>query len=199
MTFVIDDEITGLRATRHADPIWSDATGSDFATPIQLVNFGPFGAEAGRVAQDGDALIRYVLSTNVPAQFGDAIPFLCFISGGPTELTASDRTPSTADVIEEIHEKSGLTWDQIARALAVSKRTVLLWARGSKVNSKNLESIMSLKQLIDSIPGDAEARRTALLAASSSSASRLNEWARGNSARTTRVNAPTLPPTSLMG
>lgn len=199
MTLVIDDGITGLHTTRHADLIWSDATGSDFATPIHSVGFGGFGAEVGRAAQDGDVLIRYVLSASVPAQFGDAIPFLCFVSGGSTEPATPERTASTAAVIEEIHEKSGLTWEQIARALAVSKRTVLLWARGNKVNSKNLESIMSLKQLVDSIPGDADARRTALLTSASSSASLLNGWARDNSARTTRVNAPTLPPTSLMG
>lgn len=111
-------------------------------------------------------------------------------------IAADARTP--AQIASDIHDRSGLTWEQIARALGVSKRAVLLWVRGGRVNSRNHEALQSLWQLIDVMRGDAEQHRNALLAPNESGVSPLAAWSRSR-VEGNRINAPVLNAIDLLG
>lgn len=113
--------------------------------------------------------------------------------------TADSATTSTEAVVSSLKVLSGLTWEQIARALGVSKRTVLLWAGGARVSNKNHELVLSLKNLVDSIPGDPDTRRNALLVSTPSRASALMLWVQEKASDESRVNAPVLIGHELMG
>lgn len=114
-------------------------------------------------------------------------------------FTDESATASTEVTIAAIHDLSGLTWEQIARALAVSKRTVLLWARGGRVSNKNYELVVSLKQLVDSMPGDPDTRRNTLLSSTPTHAGALTRWVQENVGGQARINAPIHAAHELMG
>lgn len=81
---------------------------------------------------------------------------------GATE--ASPMRRSTAQLITEMHEASGLTWDQIARYFGVSRRAVHLWASGGRMTASNEELLTHLVRAVQALRhleiGD---RRQALL------------------------------------
>ncbi|MGW2464207.1 hypothetical protein ACWC2M_35265 [Streptomyces sp. NPDC001761] len=80
-----------------------------------------------------------------------------------SDLSAVDPVESTdtpnvelplesAALVKTIHDESGLTWEQLSRALNVSRRSVHLWASGGRVNARHSEMIMHLAQLVRSAP-----------------------------------------------
>jgi len=73
------------------------------------------------------------------------------------------RAQSTATIVQELREKSGLTWDQIGRLLGVSRRSVHLWAAGARINARHLELLTKLHGIVDSLPAADSSRRRMLL------------------------------------
>lgn len=71
---------------------------------------------------------------------------------------------TTAQLLTETHEASGLTWDQIARYFGVSRRAVHLWASGGRMAASNEELLARLVHAVETVknlkPSD---RRQALL------------------------------------
>lgn len=51
------------------------------------------------------------------------------------------RDLGTADQIRLLHERSGLTWDQLGRLFGVSRRAVHNWASGSRLSAGNAETL----------------------------------------------------------
>lgn len=75
---------------------------------------------------------------------------------------------STASLLVEAHQASGLTWDQIARFFGVSRRAVHLWASGGRMAASNEELLAHLLRAVDSVKHlDPFDRRQALLDSSS--------------------------------
>lgn len=78
------------------------------------------------------------------------------------------RAPAVAssdELVNTVRAKSGLTWDQFARAFGVSRRSVHNWAAGEKMSAHNLELLGRFAALVGSTPGSTpEAKRSALLA-----------------------------------
>jgi len=73
-----------------------------------------------------------------------------------------DLTPSKA--IHELHFKSGLTWDQLARLFGVNRRSVHFWASGKPLATRHEEKLFHLLTLIRTIDrGSARINRTLLL------------------------------------
>jgi len=70
-----------------------------------------------------------------------------------------------ASSVSWLHDSSGLTWEQLGRALGVSRRAVHLWATGGRINSINAEHLQELVGIVRRVeaknPDDV---RTALLA-----------------------------------
>lgn len=70
---------------------------------------------------------------------------------------------STATIVRDLREKSGLTWDQLGRLLGVSRRAVHLWAAGGRINARHLELLTRLRGIVESLPAaDASQRRMLL-------------------------------------
>jgi transcriptional regulator with XRE-family HTH domain len=71
--------------------------------------------------------------------------------------------PSTAAIVQELRQKSGLTWDQLGRLVGVSRRAVHLWVAGGRVNAHHLELLTQLHQIVDRLPATSPVERRALL------------------------------------
>ncbi|WP_082958897.1 helix-turn-helix transcriptional regulator [Mycobacterium sp. E3198] len=81
---------------------------------------------------------------------------------GPA-LDAPAVPSSPQEMVRWLHEESGLTWDQLARTLGVSRRSVHAWANGQRVSGRNLERLSHVYSTIKEIDASsAEDRRHAL-------------------------------------
>lgn len=69
--------------------------------------------------------------------------------------------PSTAEKVQYVHERVGLTWDQIARMFSVSRRAALYWAAGEKLSSAKEELLGRLYSVVQNLPGQTTAERRA--------------------------------------
>lgn len=87
----------------------------------------------------------------------------------PAHFATVEMAP--AEQLVELHDASGLTWDQIARYFGVSRRAVHLWVSGGRMTASNAELLVHLARAVDGVRNlDPAARRQALL----SSANGLN-------------------------
>lgn len=67
--------------------------------------------------------------------------------------------------VHSVRAKSGLTWDEIASLIGVSRRTLHNWANGARLSSANTVRWNKLAELIDRYDrGNANATRSSLLA-----------------------------------
>ncbi len=72
------------------------------------------------------------------------------------------------NLVVELKERADITWEQLAKALGVSRRAVHHWASGGRMASANEESVMRLMQEVDQVHAaetDDGKRRRAVLAA----------------------------------
>jgi len=78
----------------------------------------------------------------------------------PTSFVASEQA-----AIHELRRRSGLTWDQIAELMRVSRRSVHLWASGKELSAKNQEHLHRVLAAVRAADrGSAGATRAALFA-----------------------------------
>lgn len=82
------------------------------------------------------------------------------------EEVAVEAEPTTqADRVRWLHERSGLTWDQLGKVFGVSRRAVHLWANGGRMNSANATTLAELATAVRALPvGGPDEVRAALLA-----------------------------------
>jgi len=57
------------------------------------------------------------------------------------------------DMLDEIKNASGLTWDQVGRTLGVSRRSVHLWLQGKTVSAANEERLHSVLYIVRLLAG----------------------------------------------
>lgn len=93
------------------------------------------------------------------------------------EMTAAEQTNSglaaidetveeTSAAIAELRRRSGLTWDQLAKLFAVTRRSVHFWASGKLMNVANAERLSRLLTVARYIDrGSAQATRAAIMTA----------------------------------
>src|SRR5437868_9911042 len=71
--------------------------------------------------------------------------------------------PRTSELVQQLHDESGLTWEQLAKLFWVSRRAVHLWASGGTMNGANLRRLTELLGFIRKLPGTTPSeRRTAI-------------------------------------
>lgn len=75
---------------------------------------------------------------------------ITFISVTEPRQSVIQQARSTAEEVVRIHHVSGLTWEQLARLLGVSRRTVHSWASGGRVAAVNLERLATVTALLES-------------------------------------------------
>lgn len=78
-------------------------------------------------------------------------------SPNPTvETSASDAAPETqigsAALVKNLHDRSGLTWDQLSKALGVSRRSLHLWASGGRMNARHIELVTEFAGIVRNAP-----------------------------------------------
>jgi len=76
----------------------------------------------------------------------------------------ANETSSANGALSELRRLSGLSWDQLARIMGVSRRALHFWASGkpmARTNEEHLQRVLAAVRSIDR--GSAAANRTALL------------------------------------
>lgn len=97
----------------------------------------------------------------------------------PQPRGAVEETLSPAASVLAVHNESGLTWDQVARLMGVSRRAIHHWAAGGSLNAGNEERLTHVLTVIRSLTGTtSRERRRELLAAREGSSSRFDELLR---------------------
>jgi DNA-binding transcriptional regulator YiaG len=71
---------------------------------------------------------------------------------------------ASAQKIKRLRSQSGLTWDEMARLFGVTRRSVHNWATGTRMNSRNMETLERVSAVIEEHElGNALATRAALM------------------------------------
>lgn len=75
-----------------------------------------------------------------------------------------EGSSGTAATLKDVRERTGLTWDQIARLFGVSRRAVHLWAAGGRMTATNEETLVGLADVLSKTADgpEREARRAVL-------------------------------------
>lgn len=72
-----------------------------------------------------------------------------------TRLPATQvATSATAEAVKRLRVRSGLTWDELARAFGVSRRTVHAWASGTRLNQAHAARLSVLTRVVDGLAAD---------------------------------------------
>ena len=85
------------------------------------------------------------------------------IRAAGTDLGSTSHDPAMA--VRSLKARSGLTWEQLAQALGVSRRSVHGWAAGTRLTAGHAEAFSALELLVadNEVQGDPPATRAALL------------------------------------
>jgi hypothetical protein len=123
----------------------------------------PMGVRIGATQLLGLLLAGFQTTTDcsAAAQRTYEMPALSTTAGVPVSVVGG-----AAAAIAELRRLTALTWDQLARMFAVSRRTMHFWASGKPMTASNeerLHRVLSVVRRLDR--GAASANRTALLAA----------------------------------
>jgi DNA-binding transcriptional regulator YiaG len=90
-----------------------------------------------------------------------------FTTVAPSQTTSGTKvaeTPSEAGALSELRRLSGLSWEQLARLLGVSRRTLHFWASGkamARSNEEHLQRVLAVVRSLDR--GSTAANRSVLL------------------------------------
>lgn len=72
------------------------------------------------------------------------------------------RRKTDSELIIDLHSRSGLTWESLAKALGVSRRSLHMWASGTTVTAAHRAVMERFESLLDSFgkisPADAKLR-----------------------------------------
>ena len=90
------------------------------------------------------------------------------VAPGPERLVVAPVQPAapvtSAERIEALHARTGLTWQQLARLFGVSRRAVHMWASGNRMSSTNLERLDRVEAAVEAVGElDPELARQALM------------------------------------
>lgn len=112
----------------------------------KLVAFAVSMTSAG-VAIGGSYVIAAQPSTDNVVVIRDAVE-------APTPDTTRQIPKTPRLILEDLKSTSGLTWDQVARLLGVSRRAIHNWASGGALTAANDESLRRIAQTVLGIPGN---------------------------------------------
>ncbi|HEX4403094.1 MAG TPA: helix-turn-helix transcriptional regulator [Galbitalea sp.] len=71
---------------------------------------------------------------------------------------------STVQLLRRLRDSTGLTWEQLAQAMGVSRRSIHNWMIGEKLSAHNVEILARLDRLVDDLRGrNVEETRIALV------------------------------------
>lgn len=107
--------------------------------------------------------------------------------------------PELAKSVRSLRQRSGLTWDELARIFGVTRRTLYNWSIGGQVSAANAQAIAEVIRSLHEIDsGDPKVTRSRLLAPTENGATlyaRLIQQRR----RTSHPSASVYSPDQLLG
>lgn len=90
--------------------------------------------------------------------------FLLFIPGTSAGSFRRSEPPFVQLAITQIRQRSGLTWEQLARVFGVKRRSLHFWARGTRPSAENTERLLRVLAIVSQLDtGEPEHTRTELL------------------------------------
>ena len=94
--------------------------------------------------------------------------FISFLPGTRSSWFTEDDLPirriaSGQRALAELRSKTEFTWDQLARALGVNRRSLHFWARGERASASNFERLIQLVEIVRSVDQGDPAETTVLL------------------------------------
>lgn len=119
------------------------------------------------------------------------------------EQPASDEEdaplPELAKSVRSLRQRSGLTWDELARIFGVTRRTLYNWSIGGQVSAANARAIADVIGSLHEIDaGDPRVTRSRLLAPTENGAT-LYAMLIQQRRRTSHLSAPVYSPDQLLG
>jgi transcriptional regulator with XRE-family HTH domain len=73
-----------------------------------------------------------------------------FGQGWTTGITGAPR-PDTASAVRSLKRRSGLSWQQLADAFGVSRRSLHFWANGGNMAAASAQRLNALSKVIDAV------------------------------------------------
>lgn len=70
---------------------------------------------------------------------------------GYKQATSFRHRPAAKDLVVSLHERSGLTWEQLAQVLGVSRRSLHLWAKGARVSKEHYHAMEQFDELLTKV------------------------------------------------
>jgi hypothetical protein len=108
-------------------------------------------------------------SNTAPGPYREPFPytdvgFAAFKPERVTSIAAAPRSFRARDAIFELRRLSGLTWEELATLLSVTRRSLHLWANGGPINSPNEKHVRDLLMAMRELDrGSARENRGVLL------------------------------------
>lgn len=144
-----------IGSTSEPSPIPFDSLS---AVAVGYVGLSLIGSSSGQIQAP-------TMNEMMSSSWSQRSSVLALVMSGPVKV--EDQVPvvnSPAELLAEIREISGLTWDQLARYFGVSRRAVHLWAAGGRMSAANEELLAHLVRSVAAVRDlEPAARRQALL------------------------------------
>jgi hypothetical protein len=80
---------------------------------------------------------------------GDAVGTSIWVG----EVSTAETPP---EILMQIKDRSGLTWDQIARAMGVNRRSVHFWLNGRDLSAEKEERLHAFASIVRTLAGDSQ-------------------------------------------
>ena len=138
----------------------------------------PYSPVSPPLATSGDGVLRHVrdflvffgsgCATQSTTATTSTVISLDLLSSAQTNsgLVFDSPVAAQAAAIAELRQRSGLTWEQLARLFGVARRSVHFWASGKAMNSSNEEVLNQLLRAVRYIDrGESGPTRSALMSA----------------------------------
>ena len=114
------------------------------------------------------------------------------------KVSDSVKTLSDAELVSSLRERSNLTWEQLAKLIGVSRRSVHLWAAGAPVSLVHRDTMEHLKMLLDRYPLPPQQMRAKLFELDASGHSLFDRFCMNRNVGKTDINGPALNPFEML-
>jgi len=151
------------------------------------INRHPMRVALDNAARSGTYLLAAASSTARGRVFTSCLLFVDVTNAGFYQAVLSEPRFSVQvgrDLVLAIRRSSGLTWAELANVVAVDRRSLHLWARGSRPSEENYRRLQQVATLVQSLDaGSPTATRDRLMDAPEGGVSVFDLLQRGSSAK----------------
>lgn len=115
-------------------------------------------------------------------------------------ITSGAKPTPPQELVRRLHQRSGLTWEQLAKVFGVSRRALHLWASGGRMNAHNHEVLADLMGRVEALHGTTPAeKRAALLQPRGDRPSLFDELRSARASKDHDINRAPFEPYEMFG